>query len=203
MIDYNTFPTFLFTSFSKENAPDEIPFEVVSETTRAKLSETKGFGEMFSYIAIRNSEEKRNTNFNYWLDNTVFPLIDSDEYTRMKYFKLFFKNIISPCNGNIIFKDGGSYVYILLSEETTKGFKKHEGRYIATALFLKNYFIGFEEGYITDHGIEVADTGIYDSGMDRGGYLSFLLITLACANDKKKEKLQNIKVKENIYKIKM
>lgn len=200
MIDYSAYPALLFTSFSKENAPDELPFEVVSEATREKLSKIQGFGELFSYIAIRNSYEKKDSNLNFWLDNKTFPLIDSDEYVRMKYFKSFFKSRISPCNGTIMFKDGGNYVYLLLSEEVTKSFKKHDGRYIATAMFVKNFFIGFEEGYITDRGIEVADTGIYDSGMDRGGYLSFVIVALGCASSKKLIKLSTEKVKESIYK---
>lgn len=73
---------------------------------------------------------------------------------------------------------------MLLGEEETQKLKNHEGKYIATALFMGNSFIGFEEGYIIDDGIKVEPTGNYDCDMDKGGFISFVLITLGYAGNK-------------------
>ena len=71
-------------------------------------------------------------------------------------------------------------------------------RYIAVALFRENIFIGFEEGYIKEDGIQVESTGNYGNGMDVGGYISFILIALSYAGDKS-HPLVETNTKEDIY----
>lgn len=100
------------------------------------------------------------------------------------YFADFFTENIKPKHGVILFKDSGQYVYMLLGGHETKKLKGVNGRYIAVALFRENIFIGFEEGYIKEDGIQVEPTGNYGNGMDVGGYISFILIALSYAGDK-------------------
>lgn len=52
-----------------------------------------------------------------------------------------------------------------------------------------------------DRGIDVVSTGYYTGGMDKGGYLSFLLITLGYAEDETYPLLLNTPIKEKIYRL--
>lgn len=101
-------------------------------------------------------------------------------------FTDFFKVYIKPTYGVITFKGGGQYVYILLSKQDSLSLKNVNGRYMATALFKGNFFIGFEEAVITEQGLKVLDTGHYSNGMDIGGYLSFVIIFLSYLKGKSK-----------------
>lgn len=184
MIDYNTYPLLLHTSFAKDDAPAELPFEVASADVRNYLSDCKGYQEMFAYIAIRNTVKKENSNTHYYLNDDLFHRIDGDDRFRNDNFRNFFLSYVKPKNGVILFKDCGQYLYVLLGVQETKKLKRRYGRYIAVALFKGDFFIGFEEGYITDSGIQVEHTGHYENGMDIGGYISFVLITLGFAGEK-------------------
>lgn len=197
-INYNSYPVLLYTSYTKETAPEVLPFEVDTEKTRNYLSECKGFNELFAYIAAKNTLQKNITN--YYLSDKTFNMVDDDSYFRDKYFMNFFQEYIKGKYGTIIFKNGGQYVYTLLGNKETESLKKRSGRYIAVALFMNNFFIGFEEGYITEKGIQVENTGYYNGGMDVGGYISFVIIALSYAGDKTNHPLlTNMKVTEDIF----
>lgn len=96
--------------------------------------------------------------------------------------------------------EGGQYIYSLLGKEETKRLHKRNGRYIVAPLFKENTFIGFEEGPITDSGVDVLPTGYYAGGMDKGGYLSFVMVTLGHAEDKNYQ-LLNTSIKEKIFQL--
>lgn len=197
-IKYNNYPTLLFTSFLKDDAPSELPFEVVSEDVRNYLAGCKGFSDMFALIAAKNTVKNSNSNRYYYLNDSLFKDVDSNDYFRNRYFADFFTENIKPKHGVILFKDSGQYVYMLLGGHETKKLKGVNGRYIAVALFRENFFIGFEEGYIKEDGIQVAPTGNYENGMNVGGYISFVLITLGYAGDKP-HPLVGTSTKENIF----
>ena len=199
-INYSNYPLLLFTSFDKDDAPPDLPFEVVSEDIHAFLSGSKGFQEMFALIAVKNTLAKENTNTHFSLDDNIFHQIDSDDFFRNKQFNNFFAEYIKPKHGVILFKDGGQYVYMLLGHKETEKLKNRKGRYIAVALFAKNHFIGFEEGYITEKGISVEHTGHYEGGMAVGGYISFTIITLAYAENRDNIPLDT-SVKESIIQL--
>ena len=199
-INYNDYPTLLFLSFDKDTAPPELPFECSREEVREFLSTCRGFQEMFAYIAVVNTLCKQNTTTNYLLNDSLFSRIDSDDSLREKCFKSFFSNNITAKHGAILFKNSGQYVYLLLGKEETKALKKVDGHYLCAALFRSNFFIGFEEAIITSHGLSVFPTGHYEAGMDRGGYLSFVAVTLGLAgNQINLPVYQSEKIKETIY----
>ena len=200
-INYNNYPTLLFLSYSKENAPEELPFEVASVGVRDYLIKTPGYQELFAYIAAMNSLKEENTNTNYLLNDNLFAQIDNNEYLRNENFKKFFTEYVKPKHGSIIFKNGGQYVYLLLGKNETKKLKGKDGRYMAVALFRNNFFIGFEEAIITDRGMQVMETGRYDGGMDIGGYLSFCITTLSYANNKELPVYKSQTILEKIYEL--
>lgn len=199
-INYNNYPSLLFLSYDKDTAPQELPFEVISESVQQYLTTCKGYQELFAYVAVCNTITKTNTTTNYLLNDLTFSKIDSEDNFRNKYFGSFFDNYAKQKHGTILFKGGGQYVYMLLDEHETKALKNINGRYICAALFKENIFIGFEEAYITDRGLQVLNTGHYEAGMDRGGYLSFVLITLAYADSRTGFELyKSDNIKEKIY----
>jgi len=198
-LTYDNYPGLLFTSFTKDNAPDELPFEVSTFEVRNYLSRTSGFQEMWGYIGSKNSLGGVATN--YFLSDYTFHRIDSNHDFRNAQFRAFFENYVKPKYGNLIFKEGGHYTYLLLSKQETKQLKNADGRYMAVSLFRQNFFIGFEEAIITERGLKVMETGHYEGGMDIGGYLSFALITLAYANEKTPIAYEAEKIKEKLWKI--
>ena len=200
-INYENYPAILYTSFQKNDAPPELSIAVLSEYDRDRLSRRKGFTELFAFIGAKNSIEKKNCNTYLYLEDDIFHKIDSNDYFRQRYFSSFFVNYSKPKNGVILFKDGGQYVYLLLGKQQTKQIKGQDGRYIAVAFLVGNNFVGFEEGIIKDKGIQVEDTGIYNGGMDRGGYICFVLVTMAYA-DGTTPQLLNTKLSEEIYLLK-
>lgn len=200
MIDYNTYPALLFTSFDKDNATETLPFNVVDEQTRVQLSHTEGFKDMFSFIAAKNSLMGSNSNTNYHLNDKMFENIDGNDWFRNDYYKDFSSRDIKSCNGIIMF-DKGYYVYTFLSESETKGLKNEDGRYLSVALFCKNTLVGFEEGVIDGKWVTVEDGGIYPNAISKGTYLSFAMITLSYAESVPKIKMEGLNVKETIYQL--
>jgi len=197
-ITYNSYPSLLFLSYNKENAPAELPFEVPSMQVKQYLSKCKSYQELFAFIAVKNSIENKNTTTNYHLSDTAFNMVEHADHFRNGQFRNFFENYVKPQHGTILFKQGGQYVYLLLGKNETKKLKNKDGRYIAVALFKENLFIGFEEAIITDKGVDVIPGGHYQ-GMDIGGYISFCIITLAYANNKQLPILKNDLIKEKIF----
>lgn len=196
-ITYNNYPGLLFTSYNKDTAPDELPFEVASQAVRMYLSRSTGFHEMWAIIGTKNSLDDTATN--YELSDRNFSRIDSNHDFRNSQFRAFFENYVKPKYGNIAFKEGGHYVYLLLSKQETKQLKNADGRYMAVALFRQNFFIGFEEAIITEKGLKVMETGHYEGGMDVGGYLSFCIIALAYANQANPSLTHYEKIKETLW----
>lgn len=54
-INYNDYPTLLFTSFLKDDALLEMPYEVVSEDMRNYLTICKEYSDMFALITVKNT----------------------------------------------------------------------------------------------------------------------------------------------------
>ena len=178
-----------------------MPLVFESEETIAYLNKSNGIRNLFGYIGAKNTLKGENACIYYHLDDNLFSKIEFNEFFRQRNFSKFFGgSYIKPKFGAILFGESGQYVYTLLGKEETKKLYKRNGRYIATALFKENTFIGFEEGIITDRGIDVPPTGYYAGGMDKGGYLSFVLITLGYAEDKTYP-LLNTTTKENIFQL--
>ena len=199
MINYNDYPCLLFLSYDKDTAPSELPFKVAHKGVQEYLSERKGYQEMFAYVAVKNTLLKEDSTTNYLLNDKMFAKIDSDDRFRNENFQYFFRNYIKAKYGTILFRNGGQYVYLLLGKQESKSLKKCDGRYICSALFKNNFFIGFEEGVITEKGIQVFPNGYYESGMPIGGYLSFVIVTLAYASKTELPLYESEKIKEKIY----
>lgn len=178
-LTYNNYPLLLFFSFDKNNAPEYFPFEVVDVKTKEYLQNCKGFQEFFAFIPAKNGFSQFEKHNNYLISDSLYFRIDSADYFRQTEFEYFFSTYIKPATGTICFKDGGQYVYMLLSKGETKKLKNRDGRYIAVALFKENTFVGFEEAYILEKGLEVLHTGYYETGMDKGGFLSFVIVFLS------------------------
>lgn len=201
-INYTNYPLVLFTSFDKKDEIEGLPFALDSENAKRYLSNNKGVENLFGYIGAKNTLKGENACIYYHLDDKLFSTIEYDDFFRQRNFSKFFGgSYIKAKYGVILLGEGGQYIYSLLGKEETKKLHKRNGRYIAAALFKENTFIGFEEGIITDNGIDVPPTGYYSGGMDRGGYLSFVLITLGHAEDKVYP-LLNTSLKEKIFQLK-
>lgn len=184
-ITYTAFPLLLFCSYDMQTAPEDLLFEVFDIETHNKLSKTKGFGDIFSYMAVKNSNAKANTTVNYHLSENTFKSVEYDDNFRMKNFNYFFSNYVPGKSGCIMFADGGTYVYCLKSVQETKALHKEDGRMFSVAFFNKNLFLGFEEGIIKNQ-LSVKPTGIYVQDMPPGGYLSFCSIVLGYAMGREK-----------------
>lgn len=202
MINYKNYPALLFTSYDKSNAPEELPFAMLDTEILKKVSVSKGFQNLFGFIAAKNSMKSETTN--YYLSDQNFNEVEFNYNFRNQYFADFFMNYVTPKYGCVMFKDGGTYVYNLLGVNETKSLHKKEGRYMSVAFFKGDVFLGFEEAIINvvglQKGLQVQETGIYTGGMDIGGYLSFCIITLAYARDKV-HLLQSESVSEKIIKL--
>ncbi|GEM63939.1 hypothetical protein SF1_19210 [Sphingobacterium faecium NBRC 15299] len=176
MINYTRYPSLLFLSYDKDNAPEELPFEVDSLDIRNYLANCSGYGEMFAIIASFNSYGYAPTH--YWLNNKNFSDVEFNDNFRNSHFKDFILSEPAEIQyGCICFKDGGQYVYLYLPPDKAK-IKGIQGAYLCTALFKENLFIGFEEA-IVNKGFSVIPSGYYSGGMDIGGYLSFVSICLS------------------------
>ncbi|UBM58216.1 hypothetical protein LAG90_15540 [Marinilongibacter aquaticus] len=176
MITYTKYPSLLFLSYNKENAPAELPFEVASAQVRDYLATSKGFQEMFAIIGYLNSEGHHPEHF--YLKEPHFKKVEYDAPFRNRHFLDFLRNppkeIIYGC---ICMKDCGQYVYLYLPPH--KGKLKGLGcGYFAAAFFIENTFFGFEEAELGS-GFGVMPTGHYSNNMDIGGYLSFSAISLS------------------------
>ncbi len=175
MITYNNYPSLLFLSYDKDNAPEELPFEVDSHETRKYLEGCQGYHEMFGIMASLNSLGHSPTH--YWINNKRFQDVEYSDTFRNSHFRSFITGLPATVQyGCICFKDGGQYVYLFLPAD--KDIKRVGVAYIATALFKGNVFIGFEEA-VLDGGFGVMPGGFYGGGMDRGGYLSFVSVSLS------------------------
>lgn len=176
MIGYNQYPSLLFLSYHKDNAPENIPFEVTSMEIRNRLAATTGYAEMFGIIASLNSFGFSPTH--YYLNNKNFREVEFNHSFRNTHFRNFFTSAPKELQyGCICFKDGGQYVYLYLPPDKAK-IKGLEDAYFCAALFKENFFIGFEEALLKG-GLSVMPTGIYPDGMDIGGYLSFVSVSLS------------------------
>lgn len=177
MINYTAYPSLLFCSYDRDSAPKELPFQVASVQVRDFLAGSKGYHEMFGLIANFNSMGLSPTN--YFLNDKKFKDVEYNEGFRNSHFRDFISSYKKETQyGCICFKDGGQYVYLYIPEGKSKLKGLGSGAYICGAMFMSNFFIGFEEGVI-DRGFAVMPTGHYENGMDVGGYLSFITICLS------------------------
>lgn len=177
MITYNNYPSLLFLSYNKDNAPEELPFQVASESVLRFLFGSEGYNEMFAIFTSLNSLSMKPRHF--WLNNKNFKDVEYNLNFRNSHFSEFLSSEQKEVQyGVICFKDGGQYVYLYLPPGKAKMKGIESDGYLATALFKGNVFIGFEEA-IVGRGLSVMPTGYYEGGMDIGGYLSFTIVCLS------------------------
>lgn len=176
MITYTSYPTLLFSSYTKDTAPSELPFRCGSESDRVFLSQSTCFHNLFPTIATFNS--LGGSPKNYWLSNSQFNDVDSNDIFRNFHFAKFLSSKIELKYGVITMRDGGQYMYILLPSNISQKMKGVNAPYFCVALFSNDLFIGIEECFIIG-GMDILPTGRYNSGMDKGGYLSFAAIALS------------------------
>jgi len=198
-ISYNDYPALLFTSFYRDEM-NGLPFTVKDKDVRDYLSRCSGFKEMFLNIGAFNSLAKENKSTNYMIEDGLFRIMDGGDckFCGLQYGN-FFRDEVPAKHGTVIFRKGGNCVYLLLDRERTKALKGVNGRYICTAFFLKDLFIGFEEAIITDENLAIMHNGYYEEGMIKGGYLAFVIVTLAYAHNKNLRLYKSDKIKEKIY----
>lgn len=198
-IDYNNYPTILFTSFNEEDSSGGFPFNVQSEAAHNYLSQNEELHEMLSIIVAKNTFMKENCCTHYFLNSDLgveIFFLKGDELLH-SFSK---KNIKSKC-GTVLTGPSVQFVYLLLDKDETKLFKKKEGRYVAVALFFGNVFIGFEEGYIIDDHFRVnMHTNYYEREVKAGLYIANVLITLSYTEDRSLPLLKT-KVTEKIYEL--
>ncbi|WP_188930057.1 hypothetical protein [Puia dinghuensis] len=167
-----------------KNAPQELPFQAENNEAKNYLKGAVGLHEFFGYTIAKKEFKREEKHLNYLIPDELCFKIDGDSHFRNSNFSTFLNCYIKPKTGTILCRDGGQYCFILLGKHETKELKKTEGRYIAAALFMENIFLGFEEGVITEKGLQVWHTGYYSNAMDIGGFLSFVMVFLAYLNSK-------------------
>jgi len=122
-ITYNDYPALLYTSFTKNDAPEELPFNVSNTRARDYLSKCSGFNNMFTFIGAFNSMVKENTTTNYIIDDRLFRKMDGVD---MKFCEIqydnFFRYDVKEKRVVVMFREGGNYVYMLLGKGVKRGF---------------------------------------------------------------------------------
>ncbi|WP_462429379.1 hypothetical protein [Butyricimonas virosa] len=196
-INYNDYPSILFTSFFEQEGPLEVKINVFSEKVIGFLAKCKGFNDLFPLISEKNTLKSKNSNDYFYLDAVLLSRIDNDLY-RDNLSQKFLKTRVEARNGVLLFQGCAQYVYLLLSEEETWHVKRVKGMYIAVAVFMKDYFVGFEEAYITRRGVIVEPTGHYFF-MDIGGYINFVIVCLMYSMDNPGKLINNVQVKEKVF----
>lgn len=159
-ISYNEYPTILYTSFDVKSGVESLPMVAGSKKVKNYLLKNKGLETLMGYIGYKNSQKGENNNVYYYLDDSTYRKVDSDGHFRSQYFNVVLKNGLDAKHGVILFRNSGQYVYAILDEEETKKLYNRNGRYVAVALFSQNLFVGFEEGFLHEHGFDLSQTGI-------------------------------------------
>lgn len=176
-VTYTLYPTLLHTSFTRKDAPADLPFEVETEELKNALVQNKAFMELLPTIAILN--ELAPARKNYFLPEKDFTKIEYHAGIREKHFLQFQKNLPKSVQyGSICFQQGGQYLYLYLDAGMANKLRKVPYPYLCTTFIAKDFFVGIEEAYFTDQGISIEEGGIYSGGMDKGGYVSFVIISL-------------------------
>ena len=178
MITYQLFPALLHTSFTRKDAPKDLPFQVESEEKRKALAENRAFSELLPAMASLN--ELAPALENYYLAEKDFRRIEYNAEIRQKHFIQFQQNPPTTHHyGVICFGEGGQYVYLYLNAEMAGKLRGQPYPYLCTSFIAQDVFMGIEEGYFTPNGINIErETTIYSVGMDPGGYMSFTTIAL-------------------------
>lgn len=174
MITYNKFPALLFCSYNKDNAPDALPIEITDKFVLSQIQKNESVMSLLPQIAVLNSKGGQPTH--YFLSDMTFQKVEYSNVFRNQNFTEFFEKKMESKYGTICFADGGQYVY---NYDATTG-------HLTTMLLRENLFVGFEEAKVVD-GLQVYEGGIYLSGMDVGGYLSFVIIALNHLRNSSKE----------------
>src|SRR5690606_38538426 len=119
MITYNLYPSLLFLSYNKDNAPAALPFEVASMDVQQFLSGSRGYQEMFGIMASLNSFCFTTTH--YCINTLQFKDVEYNDNFRNNHFRRFVTNAPEKIQyGCICFKEGGQYVYLYLPPEKSK-----------------------------------------------------------------------------------
>lgn len=176
-ITYNSFPSLLFSSYTRDNAPAELPFGALSVADRDYMARSRSFQELLPTMAIMNSLGKEPSN--YFLNERQFQAVEHDNKFRNQHFTNFLNKTHQLKYGIITFGQGGQYAYVILDAEMARAAKGVTGTYFATCLLIKDMVIGFEESVIHSGQLQPIPGGLYNNNMDIGGYLSFTAIALS------------------------
>lgn len=200
MINERKYPTLAWSSFRPGLLPEHLQIATVDHKSLFFMKNSKAFNNFIGLLGFDyyqgNSWKDRirkeaalsqhEPHLNVYLSNKAFEKVEHDQSFRMKVWN---SNIIIPSrSGSILFKDGGCYLYRILSPEDSQVYKfagmtdidiEKGSRYFAIAFFIEDCFLSFEEGFILPNGaISVGAGGHYAPNNDIGQYISFSLITL-------------------------
>ena len=200
MITYNDHPFLLFFSQDLHSRFDELTFQTSCEEANQFLSDSKGWHEMFGFVASMNTLNKKDTTTNYLVTPETLDLYHNDKKFRYYQFHDFCKSDIKTQYGTLLFPNGGQFVYVVMGKPETKAVKNLKGNYLCAASFQSNLFIGFEEGIIINEGLDDMPTSYFSDGATNGAYLAFIIICLSYAQKQAPLKqYQTQKIKETIY----
>lgn len=199
MITTKKYPVLEWTAYRPNFLPDELRFAGFNQKSYDYMANSKAFQNFFSQLGfdyyqgstLADKIRKENAlpsffpHKHFYLKETIFHKVDSDQNFRMKMWS----NRNTPSgSGSIMFIQGGFYMYRILNEFDSQTFKKSNftdceipsgSRYFAICLFSEDNFIGFEEGTILPNGnLQISTDGYYSPFQEVGQYISFVSIAL-------------------------
>jgi hypothetical protein len=176
-ITYENFPLLILTN-NKNNKPGEFIYGPLADDVAEYVQKSKGLPKLLAFIAFKSSPDSEAKPMSYYLSADLFNSISGNISFRDELIREIFKVNVGAGAGILNFGDGGQYAYAFYSKDETKILKKENGRYISVCSFKENVFLGFEEAYVSESGVDLLDTGHYENGVIEGGYLSFVLAFL-------------------------
>lgn len=94
-ITYTEYPLVLFLTYNKNNAPDNLPFEVIDDSVSHFLLNAKGVQEMFGYFGAVNTHKPDTLPLNYFLPDTVFINLTVTSILEIPCLLIFLKFILN------------------------------------------------------------------------------------------------------------
>ena len=201
MITEKKYPPIVWSSFRPDVSPENIEIAAFNHKEIAYMKESKAFKNFmallgFDYyqgnsLELRMKKEISLPSFqphrHVYLSENAFKKVEYDLNFRNKMFPM--AKSIPSSSGTITFKNGGCYMYRILSSEDSQvhvkanftDFDVKQGsKYFAVGLFFEDNFMAFEEGSISPTGeISVNEKGFYQPNNEIGQYISFTFISLS------------------------
>ena len=202
MITEKKYPPILWSSYRPDVSPENIEIAVFNQKELGYMKKSKAFKNFmallgFDYyqgnsLELRMKKEISLPSFqphrHVYLSENAFKKVEYDLNFRNKMFPM--SKSVPSSSGTITFKNGGCYIYRILSPEDSQvhvkanftDFKVNQGcKYFAVAFFCADNFMGFEEGSISASGEILVNNGdsFYSPNNDIGQYLGFTFISLS------------------------